>query len=159
MIVVAALYGVVAALALASSSSTAPLSSAGERAWPVAGAYRLTSPFGWRKDPLNRARDQFHRGVDLAASQGTPVVAPITGRIVRVNTAKVYGLAVWVQAGDELHLLAHLSRADVVVGDQVQAGDQVGAVGCTGTRCTGPHLHWQVTQGQQLVDPLTLMEG
>lgn len=145
----------VTALALAGGSDAGV--GAPARAWPVRG--RLTSPFGWRTDPISRTRQQFHRGVDLAAPTGTPVLSPVDGVIERVNEAETYGLAVWVRSGPELHLLAHLSRQSVVPGQVVAAGQLVGAVGCTGTRCTGPHLHWQVTIRDELVDPLQLMEA
>jgi murein DD-endopeptidase MepM/ murein hydrolase activator NlpD len=98
-----------------------------------------------------------HGGADFSSPTGTPVAAPGGGRVVLAGSLYYTGDSVVVDHGLGLvSLFAHLSRIDVKVGDEVQAGDPIGRVGATG-RVTGPHLHWTVRLNGARVDPLSVI--
>ncbi|HEY9837552.1 MAG TPA: M23 family metallopeptidase, partial [Vampirovibrionales bacterium] len=102
--------------------------------------------------------DYYHRGVDYAGPQGSPVVAPAAGRIALVGREsegfEIHGNVVGIDHGQGLtSLYLHLSRIDVKEGDMVQAGQVIGAVGSTGAS-TGPHLHWGLYVHGQSIDPV-----
>ena len=117
---------------------------------PVAGP--RSSSFGLRRIFNGQPRSP-HSGMDIAAPSGTPVGAPLAGRVIDTGDYFFNGRTVWIDHGAGLlSMLCHLSRTDVQVGDALQAGDAVGAVGATG-RVTGPHLHWSVSLNRAMVDP------
>jgi murein DD-endopeptidase MepM/ murein hydrolase activator NlpD len=117
---------------------------------PVDG--RRSSSFGLRRVFNGQAR-QPHSGMDIATSTGTPVVAPLAGRVVDTGDYFFNGLAVWLDhGGGLLSMVCHLSRIDVRTGDLLSVGQRLGAVGATG-RVTGPHLHWSVLLNRTAVDP------
>lgn len=98
-----------------------------------------------------------HSGADFASPAGTPVLAPGGGRAVLAEPLYFTGRTVVIDHGLGLiSLLAHLSRIDVRVGEDVVAGARVGLVGATG-RATGPHLHWTVRLQGARVDPLSVI--
>ncbi|MEU4239370.1 M23 family metallopeptidase [Actinoplanes sp. NPDC026619] len=109
---------------------------------------RVTSCFGprWGRQ---------HEGVDMAAPDGTPIVAAGAGVVVRAGVEQGYGNAVLIDHGDGwLTHYGHLSVIGVVAGQRVVAGEQIGNEGSTG-HSTGPHLHFEVHQGyyQNPVEP------
>jgi murein DD-endopeptidase MepM/ murein hydrolase activator NlpD len=125
-----------------------------QMALPVEG--RRTSPFGLRRVFNNQQRNP-HSGLDLAGPVGMPVRAPAPGRVVDTGDYFFNGLSVFVDHGHGLvTMYCHLSAIDVQVGDVVQTGTRLGAVGATG-RVTGPHLHWGVALNGALVDPELLL--
>jgi murein DD-endopeptidase MepM/ murein hydrolase activator NlpD len=118
--------------------------------WPVEG--RLMSPFGVRTDPFS-GEGAIHTGVDLAAPMGTPVQAAADGIIVQTDWSSGYGRLIIVDHGNGVQTYyGHLSRFDVVPGQEVRRGDIIGRSGASG-RVTSPHLHYEVRMGGTPVNP------
>lgn len=118
--------------------------------WPVHG--RITSYFGRRT--LGMGTSNFHRGVDVAAPTGTPIVASRSGTVSFAGWSGSYGYLVKIRhvGGDETWY-AHQSRISVSVGEWVDQGEVVGRVGSTGLS-TGPHLHFELRRSGSAIDPL-----
>jgi murein DD-endopeptidase MepM/ murein hydrolase activator NlpD len=111
-----------------------------------------SSSFGLRRVFNGQARNP-HSGMDIAVPTGTPVVAPLAGRVIDTGDYLFNGHTVWLDHGAGLlTMVCHLSRIDVQVGDLLAAGQPYAAVGATG-RVTGPHLHWSVMLNRAMVDP------
>ncbi|WP_407061034.1 M23 family metallopeptidase [Agrilutibacter solisilvae] len=125
-------------------------------AWPVKG--RISGRFGNQR-VYNGSPRAPHSGMDIAAAQGTPVLAPADG-MVSFADPDLYltgGTVVLDHGYGVSSNFLHLSRIDVKVGDSVAQGQPVGAVGATG-RATGPHLHWGMNWFDVRVDPLLVLE-
>lgn len=121
---------------------------------------RLTSPFGERLHPLTGER-VHHRGVDLAAPVGTPILSPAAARVTlateRYEGGDHHGTVVVLDHGGGLQsFYSHLDSLAVTPGQEVARGEQVGTVGATG-EVTGPHLHFEVWRDGEPVDPGTLV--
>lgn len=124
--------------------------------WPVHG--RVSGRFGNQR-VYNGSPKSPHSGMDIAAPQGTPVLAPAAGMVTFAN-ADLYltGGTVLLDHGHGVSSnFLHLSRIDVKVGDRVAQGQVMGAVGATG-RATGPHLHWGMNWFDVRIDPLLVLE-
>ncbi len=117
---------------------------------PVPGA--VTSPFGYRIHPIFGTR-RLHTGWDLSAGSGESIVAAAGGVVVSAGTRGGYGNATVIDHGGGLATLyAHQSSMAVSAGQQVERGQVIGYVGCTGY-CTGAHLHFEVRVRGTPVDP------
>jgi len=122
--------------------------------WPVEG--RLQGHFGRRTDPFS-GEGAFHRGVDIIAPRGTPVRAAADGVVLFAAYMSGYGRLVVVDHANGLRTYyAHLSRFGVVAGQDVRRGQTLGTVGSSG-RVTAAHLHYEVRQGGNAVDPYRYM--
>lgn len=122
--------------------------------WPVSPLI-LTSPFGYRRDPiLGESEVRFHAGVDLGGSNGDLVSAAAPGRVVSASWLGGHGRTVVVQhAGGYSTVYAHLRDMLVKPGMSVETGTPLGLMGSSG-RSTGPHLHFEVRHGGLPLDPL-----
>ncbi|HEX8283302.1 MAG TPA: M23 family metallopeptidase [Pyrinomonadaceae bacterium] len=119
--------------------------------WPVEG--ESTDSFGVRGNPFGGGGAEFHPGQDIAAPRGTPVLAPAEGKVVEAGWKNGYGQTVVIDHANGLTTrYGHLSKIEVVSGQEVKRGDQLGQVGSTG-RSTGPHLHYEVRIGELPVSP------
>ncbi|MFM7676884.1 MAG: M23 family metallopeptidase [Synechococcus sp.] len=143
----------------------APIAGNGNRRllFPLIGSAPTSSGFGWRLHPVLGSW-LMHSGRDLAAPEGTPVVAALAGRVVSSGTAGGYGLAIEVEHERPRRrtLYGHLSELYVQPGDRVRQGEVIGRVGSTGLS-TGPHLHFELRLPQDggwvAVDPGDLDPG
>lgn len=115
---------------------------------------RISSRYGSRVDPVTKRRNTFHKGIDIAAPEGTPVYAAEEGTVVRVEFVKSgYGNLIVIKHGNDIATYyGHLSRFEIKNGRTVKKGDLIGRVGRTG-KATGPHLHFEVRRGAQAMDP------
>ena len=146
--------------------------------WPVkTSSYRVTSQYGWRNDPFGKPTTEFHKGIDIACSRGTPILAVADGVVTKAAWYGGYGECIIVYHGDGISsLYAHIDNSGkngnlpykgdngkpayhVKAGDHVKKGQVIAYVGTTG-RSTGYHLHFGVInnneshpQGGQYADP------
>lgn len=137
-------------------------SSTAKFIWPVkTSSYRVTSQYGWRGDPFGKPTTEYHKGIDIACSRGTPIIAVKDGVVTRASWNGGYGECIIIYHGDGISsLYAHLDNSGkngslpykgnngkptyhVKAGDAVKAGQVIGYVGTTG-RSTGYHLHFGV---------------
>ena len=117
---------------------------------------RMTSDYGDRTHPVLKRR-MGHKGVDLAATTGTPIYATADGVVSKAEFYSSYGNFVSIEHGARIQTrYAHMSRIAVADGSFVQKGDLIGYVGSTG-RSTGPHLHYEVRIDGQAVNPVPYM--
>lgn len=113
---------------------------------------RISSSFGTRIHPIS-GEEIFHKGIDIAASQGSPVYAYANGTIVFAGWKSGYGNFIAIDHGNGMVTrYAHLSAIQVSVGQAVAVRQKIGAVGSTGTS-TGPHLHFEVLINGDFMNP------
>jgi murein DD-endopeptidase MepM/ murein hydrolase activator NlpD len=125
--------------------------------WPVMGTLR--SGVGMRGNPFGGSGTEYHKGQDIAAPMGTPVMATADGTIITAGWQRGYGWVVYIDHGNGITTrYGHLSRIDVELGQTIRRGQQLGLVGSTG-RSTGPHLHYEVRINGQPVSPLLYLPG
>ena len=122
---------------------------------PVSGL--VTSRFGWRGHPVSGQED-FHTGVDIAAAQGTPILAALPGVVEQTGYSESYGNFVVLRHSDNLRTTYnHCSEILAKEGEQLARGDRIALVGSTGIS-TGPHLHFEVEVKGLKADPLQALE-
>ena len=138
------------AVVMATFSEPLPQAGALRLRVPVPG--RRSSSFGLRRVFNGQARNP-HSGMDIAASTGTAIVAPLPGRVIDTGDYFFNGNTVWLDhGGGLLSMYCHLNDIGVATGDVLKTGERLGTVGATG-RVTGPHLHWGVMLNRAMVDP------
>lgn len=143
-----------------------------QASFPVENFQSYTSPFGYRVNPVTGQR-QFHQGLDIAAPLGSYVRSWWGGNIVELSDHTGCGTMIKIRSGQWTHIYCHLmgsvqnttngrvllDRSGGILlweGQEVPAGSRIARVGMTG-RTTGPHLHWSLMYGDNLVDPATIL--
>jgi len=119
---------------------------------------RISSPFGERISPVTR-RTEFHRGIDIANSTNTDIIASAAGVVTFSGYNGSYGNMVLISHGNGYSTIyAHNHENKVEVGDRVQKGELVAKMGSTG-RSTGPHVHFEIRKGGEPIDPKSMLEN
>src|SRR5262245_65978295 len=148
----ATLLGLALLAPLPSSADPEPVADGQEQQglrWPVQG--KVTSRFG------PRGFSHLHRGLDIKAPKGTPIHAAAAGTVAFSGRQSSYGRVIKIDHPNGLRTIyAHNSRNFVKVGERVNAGELIGAVGQTG-RATTNHLHFEVRRHDVARDPLPLL--
>lgn len=117
----------------------------------------ISSGFGYRRDPFN-GHAAMHAGLDFRGPVGSPIHAAADGRVSFVGMRNGYGKVVEISHGNGLLTrYAHMSAWKARVGQRVEAGEVIGAIGSTG-RSTGPHLHFEVRINDRAVNPRPFLE-
>jgi murein DD-endopeptidase MepM/ murein hydrolase activator NlpD len=124
--------------------------ASGSWVWPVPEGFGITARFG----ECSGLWSACHTGTDFDTAAGVPVSAVAAGVVTSVGWGGAYGNLIQVSHGDRVQTwYAHLSATTVRVGDQIEPGTAIGAVGATGNT-TGAHLHLEVRVDDRPVDPL-----
>ncbi|HBM80561.1 MAG: M23 family metallopeptidase [Clostridiales bacterium] len=119
---------------------------------PVDG--EITSAFGIRNNPVEPGSSEMHGGIDIAASDGTPIKAAMGGTVENVGEDKSLGRMVKIKHDGGLETVyGHCSEILVNKGQSVKQGDIIAKVGHTGN-VTGPHVHFEVIKDGTKIDPL-----
>lgn len=143
--------------------------------FPVESFIAYTSPFGYRSSINGSGSQEFHRGLDMAAPQGSYIRNWWAGKVVEVSDGTACGTYVVIQSGEWEHIYCHMEgqveEADgkrymidreggiqIFDGQVIPAGARIGRVGMTG-RTTGPHLHWGLKYAGQWVDPALVLRA
>ena len=118
---------------------------------------QVSSGFGYRDDPITHSRE-YHAGVDLAAEPNTGIYAVRPGKVTFSGWQGAYGKTVIVQHDDGTETLyAHNAKNLVKAGQEVDGHTKIAQVGSTG-RSTGPHVHFEVRQNGQAVNPVPFLD-
>lgn len=138
---------------------------------PTSSGYTVTSEYGYRLDPFGSGETKFHDGIDLAAPEGTDVVASFDGTIYEIGFSETgLGNYVYIQHFTSMGVLytAYGHMLDdsicVEVGQVVTRGTKIGEIGSTGAS-TGNHVHFMIMNGvisfneQYLIDPRYIVYG
>lgn len=124
-------------------------------AWPTTKPYRISSHYGWRIHPIQHIR-KFHTGVDITGTKSRDIYAIQDGVVTAASYQSSMGNYIKVQhSNGYVSVYEHLKQRLVKVGDEVEKGEKIGIMGCTGS-CTGTHLHLTVYKNGTLMNPLEL---
>ena len=143
--------------------------------FPVENFQGYTSPFGYRPSATGGSGWEFHRGLDLAAPQGSYIRNWWAGNVVKVSDKTGCGTHIVIQSGQWEHTYCHMQGhvetqgggrflidreggIQIWEGQQVSSGTRIGRVGMTG-RSTGPHLHWGLKYADHYVDPALVLRA
>lgn len=126
----------------------------GKYMWPTpVSVSRISSKYGYRNDPFTGER-KFHSGIDIPGQAGTQIYASNNGTVLLAETDSSYGKYILIDHGGGVYTLyAHCRKLLVSPGDKVTKGQQIAEMGTTG-RSTGNHLHFEVREGKNRVNPL-----
>ncbi len=117
----------------------------------------VSSRYGQRNDPFTGKR-QFHRGIDFASAEGTPIFSAASGVVTQVSKRGNYGLCVEIDhRNGYVTRYAHTLEVLVKEGDIVKQGQVIAKIGSTG-RSTGPHLHFEVLKNGKSINPSQLLK-
>ena len=127
-------------------------------AWPTVKPFRISSHYGYRIHPI-KGTAHLHNGTDITGTSSNNIFAIQSGTVTRAG---------WSGGGEGINVVIdhhngyssqymHLASAIVDVGDEVEKGQLIGLMGCTGS-CTGKHLHLTVRHNGSTIDPLSLYE-
>ena len=124
-----------------------PSKGTGSWSWPTNQGYTISSPYGWRIDPINGSRS-LHTGLDISGTgYGSPVYAADNGVVEKSEYYGTYGNCIIINHNNGYYTLyGHMAKLNVDVGTTVAKGQVIGLVGATG-RATGPHLHYEAWYG------------
>ncbi len=127
----------------------------GEFMWPLETRFnRVNSYFGKRQDPFGSGKIKNHQALDINAAIGTKVYASNSGTVVKSVYHASYGYYIMIDHGAKVFsLYAHCSKLLVKEGEKVEKGQLIALTGATGS-VTGPHLHFEMREGNTRVDPL-----
>ena len=143
--------------------------------FPVENFQAYTSPFGYRRSATGGSGTEFHRGLDMAAPEGSYIRNWWMGRVVNLSDNTNCGTSITIQSGEWKHVYCHMKghietassgrylidRAggiQIWEGQQVPSGARIGRVGMTG-RTTGPHLHWGLKHAEEYIDPALVLRA
>jgi murein DD-endopeptidase MepM/ murein hydrolase activator NlpD len=143
--------------------------------FPVENFQAYTSPFGYRASPDGTYNQEFHKGLDMAAPEGSYIRNWWAGRVVEVSDNTACGTSIVIQSGEWQHIYCHMKGQietsgggrylsdrtggiQIWEGQLVPAGARIGRVGMTG-RTTGPHLHWGLKYASRYVDPAMVLRA
>ncbi len=119
---------------------------------------RITSPFGYRRNPLGRGTE-FHSGIDIANNRGTKIKAAGSGVVVFAGYNSGYGRLIVIKHGYGYEsMYGHNRKLLVKVGDHVKKGQIIAEMGSTG-RSTGPHLHFEIRYNKKSINPKTVLNN
>lgn len=123
---------------------------------PIGG--RMTSGYGWRIHPITE-NDDFHRGIDIAAAQGSAVRAVLPGVVSEVGESAIYGNYVRIDHGHGLQTAySHCETIVARQGENLRKGELVATVGSTGVS-TGPHVHFEILKNGVYYNPAWVTNG
>ncbi len=123
---------------------------------PVSGP--VTSAYGWRTHPITEKED-FHRGIDIAAAQGKAIHAVWPGMVAETGESAIYGNFVRLDHGHGLQTIySHCEKIIAKQGENIRKGELVAVVGSTGVS-TGPHVHFELLVNGIYYDPAWVMNG
>lgn len=145
-------------LVVPANATLTPIIFAGDITFPIDEYYRVSSGYGFRTNPITK-EDEFHTAYDLAANEGTNILAVLDGVVVNSRTNEDLGNYITLDHGSGLTTLyGHCYDLLVESGDTVKQGDIIATVGSTGTS-TGNHLHFGMKMDGIYFDPAYVFTG